>query len=313
MAHAKTPLLPRWLVLGDRTVTLRRLVSTDVGGLNALYRSLPSQDRYRRFFTEAGPPRRTVERYVALLDQPGFGVVAVTGDGSIVGEAGYARLAGGDGEFGITVAADWRGLGSVLLDSIAQHAVLAGVPGLQADVLYDNQAMLTLAAKRGYALIHTPDRTVIRIIIGTATPVPAWPADTPRPRLLVETSAWQWRAAPEADAAGFHIISCRGPSSFRNGRCPALHGQACPLVEGSDAVVVALPADDPSRGALTTIHRFCHAHVPVFFQKAAGEERPAWVPDGMPTLTAAASPAQLVEALHAAVAANHRPPPRVAP
>jgi len=292
------------VVQGDRAVTLRRLIPSDVDGLNALYRSLARQDQYQRFFTEIAPPRRTVERYAALLDQPGFGVVAVADNGSIAGEAGYARLASGDGEFGITVAADWRGLGSVLLDSIAEQAGLAGVPGLQADVLADNRAMMALAAKRGYALIHTPDRTVVRITIGTATPVPAWPADTPRPRLLVETSAGQWRGAPAANAAGFHIISCRTSSSFRNGRCPALHGEACPLVEGSEAIVVALPAGDPSRCALTTIHRFCHTRIPVLFQEAAGEERPAWVPDGMPTLRAGTAPAQVVEALNGALAAN---------
>jgi GNAT superfamily N-acetyltransferase len=304
MAYAQRPLLPRSLVHGDRTVTLRRLVPSDVDGLNALYSSLPPHDRYQRFFTEVAPRRRTVEQYVALLAEPGFGVVAVTGNGSIAGEAGYFPLASGDGEFGITVAADWRGLGSFLLDSILEQADQAGVPALQADVLTQNRAMLTLAAKRGYALIHTPDWTVLRITIGTATPVPTWPADTPRPRLLVETPAWQWRAAREADAAGFHIISCRGPSSFRHGRCPALHGQPCPLVEGSDAVVVALPADDRSRGALTPIHRFCHAYVPVFLQEAAGEARPAWVPDGMPTIPADASPPEVVEALQAAVAAK---------
>lgn len=305
MGHAETPLLPRNLVHRDRTVTLRRMVPSDVDGLDALYRSLPRQDMYQRFFAEVPPPRRTVERYVALLGPPGFGVVAVGGDGSIVGEAGYARPVGGDGEFGITVAEGWRGLGRILLDSIVEHAMTAGVPGLQADVLADNRAMLALAAKRGYALIHTPDRTVLRITMGTATSVPAWSADTPRPRLLVETSALKWRAAGAADAAGFHIIFCRSSSSFRTGRCPALYGQACPLVDGADAVVVALPTDDPSRGALIPIHRFCHTYVPVFFQETAGEGRPTWVPDSMPTFRANASPTHIVEVLRAAVA-NHR-------
>jgi hypothetical protein len=37
--------------------------------------------------------------------------------------------------------------------------------------------MLALAAKRGFALVHIPDYTVVRIALGTATAVPAWPAD----------------------------------------------------------------------------------------------------------------------------------------
>lgn len=284
----------------NATPRLRRLVPADLDGLHALYRSLGARDRYQRFFTEA-PPDRTVERYVTLLGERGFGVVAVDDTDRIVGEAGYLLLAEGDAEFGITVAPDWRGLGHILLDAIADHARQAGVPSLQADVLADNQAMRSLAAKRGYALIHTADYTVLRITMGTATSVPPWPAGTPRPRLLVETPAWRWRGAAQADAAGFHVVSCPGPSSFRSGRCPALHGQACPLVDGADAVVVALSPDDRNRGALTPIHRFCHADVPVFLQEIAGEDRPAWLPDGLPTFPAASSPAEIVETLQAAV------------
>lgn len=279
---------------------VRRLAPADLNGLRALYRSLSDRDRYQRFFTEA-PPDRAIERYVTLLGERGFGVVATDDADRIVGEAGYLLLAEGDAEFGITVAADWRGLGHTLLDTITDHAAQAGVPSLQADVLADNQAMRSLAAKRGYALIHSADYTVLRITMGTAAPVPSWPSGTPHPRLLVETPAWRWRGASQADAAGFHVVSCPGPSSFRNGHCPPLHGQPCPLVDGADAVVVALSPDDRNRGALTPIHRFCHADVPVFLQEVAGEGPPAWLPGGLPTFPATASPDEIVEALQAAV------------
>src|SRR5947209_7154783 len=188
MEDAAAPPLPRTLVLGDRSVTLRGLEPADIDGLEALYRSLPPGDRYQRFFTECAPPRRTVERYAALLAGPGSGVVALADDGRIVAEAGYARLTGGDGEFGITVAGGWRGLGTALLDAVVRQAAVGGVPSLQADVLAGNRAMLALAAKRGYALVHVPDHSVVRIVIGVETPVPPWPAATPSPRLLVETT-----------------------------------------------------------------------------------------------------------------------------
>ena len=282
--------------------TLRQLVAGDFEGLDTLYRSLSYHDRYLRFFTDAPGPG-TVERYVTRLCERGFGVVAHDDRGRIVGEAGYVLLDSGDAEFGITVAPDWRGIGHVLLDSIVDHARRHGVACLQADVLTENHAMCALAAKRDYALVHIDDYTVLRIIIGTATPVPPWPADTPHPRLLVETPAWRWRGAPAAEEAGFHIVSCPGPSSLRNRRCPALSGQACPLVEGADAVVVALSPEDPNRGALTPIHRFCHAPVPVFLQEAPGEERPTWLPDGVAAFRASASHAEIAESLRSAVAA----------
>lgn len=275
------------------TVTLRRLAPSDIDGLEALYRSLPPSERYQRFFTEA-PRRGTLEGYAGILTSRGFGVVAVSDDGTVVGEAGYAPLAGGDGEFGITVAPDCRGLGHVLLDAVVDHAAAAGVPALQADVLADNLAMLRLAAKRGYARLDTGDHRILRILIGTATPVPPWPAGTPHPRLLVESPGCSWRGAIEAHIAGLQLIYCPGPSSLRPGHCPALHGRPCPLVEGADAVVVALRADDPSRGALTPIHRFCHAHIPVLLQEGPGEGRPAWLPDDMSTLPADASPTEII-------------------
>jgi hypothetical protein len=181
-----------------------------------------------------------------------------------------------------------------LLDAIVEQAAAAGVPALQADVLADNRAMLRLAAKRGHARLDTGDHRVLRILIGTATSVPPWPDGAPHPRLLVETPGRSWRAATEAAAAGLHLIYCPGPSSVLPGHCPAFHGRPCPLVEGADAVVVSLRADDRSRGALTPIHRFCHAHVPVLLQEAPGEGLPAWLPDGMPTLRADASPADII-------------------
>jgi hypothetical protein len=65
---------------------------------------------------------------------------------------------------------------------------------------------------------------------------------------------------------------------------------------------VALPPDDRHRGALTPIHRFCHPDLPVLLQEHFGEQRPAWVPDGVATLPADASPDRIVETLQNAVA-----------
>ena len=112
-----------------------------------------------------------------------------------------------------------------------------------------------------------------------------------------------WTRTEQTEAAGFHVVSCPGPSSLRNRHCPALSGRACPLVEGADAVVVALAPEDPNRGALTPIHRFCHSRIPVLLQEAAGEQRPVWLPDGLPTIPGNASPYEIVESLRAAMAA----------
>ncbi|HLF40842.1 MAG TPA: hypothetical protein VI854_05125, partial [Acidimicrobiia bacterium] len=83
--------------------------------------------------------------------------------------------------------------------------------------------------------------------------------------------------------------------------CPVLQGGRCPLVDGADAVVVALPAGDPSSGALVPIHRFCHPDIPVCYETAVGDEAPAWLPSGVPTLSRSTPPDAVVATLKALV------------
>jgi hypothetical protein len=55
-----------------------------------------------------------------------------------------------------------------------------------------------------------------------------------------------WQGAAEATNAGYDVIACPGPGRGRP-PCPLLHGGSCPLVDGSDAVVVVVA---PERGGL---------------------------------------------------------------
>jgi hypothetical protein len=249
---------------GGGLLTVRPVTPADVDGLVALYDGLSDDDRYSRFFSSYLPPRSFFHRLASVVERGGYGVVATMGgDGEaagatrgtapIVGEASYELLPNGDGELGMTVAADHRGwLGPYLLDALVDAARSRGVPNLEADVLATNRRMLGVPRARGYATMGSDDLTTLRLLVGTAGHVPTWPADPgtdqpDRPRVLVETPGGRWHAGAEAHAAGLQVIACSGPRCARP-RCPVLAGQPCPLAAGADAIVVS-SAPTTSAGA----------------------------------------------------------------
>jgi hypothetical protein len=265
----------REVPLGDGgAVVVRPARSSDVDGVAALFAGLELADRYRRFFSAYRPDRRFVESLVGTTPEQGVQLVAVVvpsrgdDDGRIVAEAGYRLLPDGDGELGITVAADWRGwLGPFLLDALASAAAGRGVPNLEADVLLENRAMLALLHARGDALLSHDDASSVRVLISTAGDTPTWPPAAAPGRILVESPGHAWAGAAEARRRGLSVISCPGPTSRRRA-CPALEGRPCPLAATADAIVVSRPPADDRWAALPAAHRRVHAGVPVCLEVA---------------------------------------------
>ena len=184
-------LWPRSVELpGARILSIRPVKPSDTAGLVELYAGLSEDDTYLRFFSGHAPPEDFIEKMTHVADRGGFGLIALMGerDGSsqIVGEATYDLLPSGDGELGLTVAETARGwLGPYLLDALVTEAATRGVPNLEADVLVGNRRMLTMLRARGFAVMdHDP--AIVRVAIGAAQHVPAWPGAHDRPRLLLE-------------------------------------------------------------------------------------------------------------------------------
>jgi hypothetical protein len=156
-----------------RTLTVRTVTEADVEGLDDLFESLSDDDRYCRFFNFCHPARRFLEQMTRAQDEGGYRLVAVVSGPkeTIVAEAGYAILPGGDGDFAVTVAPEWRGwLGPYLLDALVAAAAARGVPNLQADILLENARMLALVSQRGYVTLDRPEPSEIRVAIGAAQP-----------------------------------------------------------------------------------------------------------------------------------------------
>ncbi|HTT87335.1 MAG TPA: GNAT family N-acetyltransferase, partial [Acidimicrobiales bacterium] len=198
---------------GSRTLSIRSVRGSDVAGLVALYAGLREEDLYCRFFSGHTPPESLVERTTRIEERGGFGLVAVidgpNGTSHIVGEASCEMLPNGDGELGITVAADTRGwLGPYLLDALVEQAASRGVPNLEADVLVINRRMLSLLRSRGFAVIdHFDQPAIVRVAIGTTGRMPSWPGTHDRPRLLLEVPGGRWHAEQAARAAGFQVLA----------------------------------------------------------------------------------------------------------
>jgi GNAT superfamily N-acetyltransferase len=242
----------RRIALDDgRELVVRHASAADADALGAFYAALPSDDRYRRFFSGGSPPATWFARWATVGERGGALLIAVAGD-DVVAEAGYGPADDGIGDFGIAVAREWRGwLGPYLLDALADVARDRGVSVLRADVLAENRPMLRLLASRGDAWLPDDDLRVVHIVIPTSGRAPAWPPDTVGPRVAVEVAGGRWRGARAATAAGVHAVAC----PRHRGSCPAIEGGSCPLVEGADVIVLVEGGDAAADAALLAAHR----------------------------------------------------------
>jgi hypothetical protein len=239
-----------------RTLVVRRATAADVDGLVALYDELSVDDRHSRFFSAYRPDRKFLGRWVSRNDEGGLVLVVVDDTGAVLADAGYALVEDGNGEFALTVSPRARGwLGPYLLDVLVEEAARRGVPNLEAAILTTNRPMQAVTRHRGHAVVGHDDWSVVNVVIGTAGSVPSWPPKRRGPRVLVEGSGGRWHAEQEAREAGLEVLTCPGPAARPPGRgCPLLAGGTCPLVDGADAIVVALPRSDPRTAALLDAH-----------------------------------------------------------
>jgi hypothetical protein len=278
---------------------VREMIDEDAQGIWLLYEGLNADDRYRRFFALSHPSHAFAESWVRGCRANGAGLVAVVDvDGvQVVAEAGYVLVPNGNGELGLTVAAEWRGwLGPYLVELIVGLAAAHGVRNLEADVLVENRSMLAVLHHRPHATLGDGDFNVEHVVIGASDKRPGWPPIRTHPRVLVEGRGARGPTARELERAGFEMMGCAGPGA-RGVRCPALKGEPCALAAGAGAIVVALPAGANASG-LVAAHRRLVPGIPLVVKVSAGDAvaRPAAVGEER-RLPEGASSAQLVGAL----------------
>jgi len=266
---------PELIDLGrDRTLEIRPTTAADGELIRQLYDPLSVEDRRRRFFNVFRPDLDWCRNWASVAERGGYGVIAIVHHADhdeVAGEAGYAIRKDGDGDLAVTVAPDWRGwLGSYLVELLAQQAAANGIANLQADVLLENRAMLTILQRRGSVNLEHSDG-VVRLTIGTADYAPSWPPDAEGRKVLVATPGGRWSGEHAATNAGCVTAVCSGPARRERAGCPVLDGGRCPLADGADALVILLDPDDEDTERLIALHRRHRPEVPIFISSRLAE------------------------------------------
>jgi acetyl coenzyme A synthetase (ADP forming)-like protein len=140
------------VILADGgSAQLRPVRPEDATSLQRLYESLSDESRYRRFFSPATPAIAGALGPRVDIDNRHFGLVAETRE-EIVGVADYYRTVDDVAEVAFTVSDDQqgRGVGTLLLDHLAEVATARGIRYFVAQVMARNQPMRGVFSDAGF-------------------------------------------------------------------------------------------------------------------------------------------------------------------
>jgi len=132
-------------------VLVRTLRPDDAPALAEGFEQLSETSRYRRFFTGVPHLSKQSLAFLTTIDHHDHeALVAVEpGSGQLLGVARFIRnrQEPDHAEVAVTVTDSWqrRGLGTALLRELAQRAAEEGIRYFTAEILAENQPMLTLA------------------------------------------------------------------------------------------------------------------------------------------------------------------------
>ncbi len=168
--HARYPAqLHEFRRLGDGTdLVLRPLRPEDDALELAFVRGLSRDSRYNRLLSARKLTRAEIRRLTRIDYEREMALVAVAGSGKsaqLLGVARYVKDAdAGGAEFAVVVADAWqhKGVGTLLLDALLQHARRAGIARLHGITLATNQPMQGLARKLGFLQSHDPQDATVR-------------------------------------------------------------------------------------------------------------------------------------------------------
>jgi GNAT superfamily N-acetyltransferase len=145
----------REVLLADGgTAVLRSIAPADADALRDLHRGLSSESRYFRYFSwRKGIGDREIERFTHPDGRLHRGLVALVA-GELVGHACFDRVEGereAEVAFEVADAHQGRGLGTLLVEALAEEARGVGVERFVARVLPNNRLCLELLHDLGFA------------------------------------------------------------------------------------------------------------------------------------------------------------------
>jgi acyl-CoA synthetase (NDP forming)/GNAT superfamily N-acetyltransferase len=254
---------PADVLLADGSIAVvRTLRPEDAVALHALHEQVSDEAIRLRFFSVA---RRPAHAYVDhVLHSPDTLALVAERHGVLIGLATAEPMTASQSEVAFLVADDARGLGvgTLLLEHMAALALSRGITALEADVLTENHAMLTVISDAGYASQRNFDLGTVVITLGTAATVESHERADARefnaearslaPLLRPESVAI---VGARSDGTGIGATVLRSVvSADYNGRVVAIHPRAAQLAgvptypslldvpDGLDLVVICVPA-----------------------------------------------------------------------
>lgn len=153
-----------------RVVHVRAIVPSDEEEILQAFERLGSQSRYMRFMhTVREANRRRLREVLHSFPEKGLAIAATipAEDGiDIVGTATFILDPDGQScEFAISVTDDWggAGLGSALMTALIDAARRRGLREMVGFVLAENQPMLRLAMRLGFAILRDPEDYTVQV------------------------------------------------------------------------------------------------------------------------------------------------------
>lgn len=165
------------VVLRDgTTLRLRPIRPEDAPAVLSLFRALSEQSLYYRFMSVSQIDLPRAQQIAAVDYESAMTIVAERG-AVLAGIAGYfrdpAQPQRAEVAFAVTDAVQGRGLGTKLLERLAEIARERGIRAFDAYVLGANQRMMDVFVQSGFAATHTLEHGVFRVTL-SLRPTPAF-------------------------------------------------------------------------------------------------------------------------------------------
>jgi acetyl coenzyme A synthetase (ADP forming)-like protein len=156
------------VVLRDgTTLRLRPLRPDDRTALHRFLEALSPDSVYFRFFNPR-PAQAAIERLLSAKGDDEFALIAECG-GAIVALAQYARIEGqpaaAEAAFLVADAMQGRGVGTRLLEQLADHARPRGITRFYAWVMSANHRMLQVFVDSGFTVQSKSDQGVMEVVL----------------------------------------------------------------------------------------------------------------------------------------------------
>jgi acetyltransferase len=160
-------------------VILRPIHPGDYALERAFIMGLSRDSRYNRLLSARNLSAQEIRQLTRIDYDREMAFVAVAGRGvqaRLLGVARYVRDAERAGaEFALVVADAWqrKGIGTLLLHALLQHARAAGIGRLHGITLASNQGMQDLARKLGFVQTKDPLDATVRLLQKALVPASA--------------------------------------------------------------------------------------------------------------------------------------------